>query len=364
MLKMEKTFPDLSIVIIARNEAGNIARSIESVLRAVEHYPQAEIVLVDSASTDETVEIARQYPISIVRLSPEWFLSASAGRYIGMRYTRGDLILCLDGDMELVTGWLDQAVPFIVESPEVAGVTGYRRDIHLHDGQISGEQDQHCDLGGHPVEVEYFGSAALYRRSALEQVGGFNPFIISNEEPELCMRLRYAGYKLMCIPCLMCKNYTLPLRSWEYFVRRFHTNLWLGYGQVPRYHLKTGMLWMIISEQGSYVVYLIGVLVSIIGLLLTLFFGNILFFGTWVFIVGVFLIVCWAKKRSLSEIWTSIVLQSFVAYGAVRGFLITPRSPEEYPTDAEIVQVHYNRGGLALRAGPHELLSLQREASR
>ena len=339
------TSPELSIVVIARNEAENIARAIESVLRAVEHYPQTEVVLVDSASTDATVEIARQYPINIVRLRPAWFLSAAAGRYIGMRYTRGDLIMYMDGDMELVTGWLDRAVPFILEHPELAGVAGCRHDIHLRDGQLVGEQNQYCDAEGRPVEVRHFGGAALYRRSALERVGGFNPYLISEEEPELCMRLRYAGYKLMHIPYLMCKNYTLPVESWTYFVHRFRTNLWLGHGQVPRYHLRTGMLWMAIRERGTFVVYLVGALISMIGLLLTILSANILFFGIWVLAVAAFLVVYCMKKRSLSKAWMSIVHQSFVAYGAVRGFLIAPRSPEGYPTDVEVVQVCHRRDG-------------------
>ena len=336
-------FPDLSVVIIARNEAENIARGIESVLRATEYCPQTEILLVDSASTDDTVDIARHYPISIVRLDPGWFLSAAAGRYVGMRYTQGDLILYMDGDMELVAGWLEQAVPFLAGRPELAGVAGYRHDIYIRDGKIIHEQDYGRYPQGRPIEAQYFAGAALYRRSALEQVGGFNPYLISDEEPELCMRLRHAGYKLMHLPYLMCNNYTLPVRSWDYFVRRFRANLWLGHGQVPRYHLKTGLLWTYLKERGTYVVYLIGALISVAIMLLTLLSGNIFFLEGWLLIVGVFLGVYWVKKRSLRETWLSIVHQSFAMYGAVCGFLITPRPPEEYPTDAEIIQLSRSR---------------------
>lgn len=341
------TFPDLSIVIIARNEVENIARAIESVLRGVEHWPQTEIVLVDSASTDETVEIARQYPINIVRLRPSWFLSAAAGRYIGMHYTRGDLILYMDGDMELVTGWLDQAVPFILEHPEVAGVTGYLCDVHMHNGQVISEQNQYCDSEGRPVEVQHFGGAALYRRSALEQVGGFNPYLIADEEPELCMRLRYAGYKLIHLPYLISRHYCIPPKSLAGQLRRARLNYFSGLGQVPRYHLGTRLFWIYLKERGSYVVYFIGVLISITTLLLTLFSGNIAFFGAWMLIVGAFLLVFLIKKRSLRKTCLSLLLQSFNAYGAVCGFLMTPRSPEEYPTDAEIIQVRCYGGGLA-----------------
>jgi glycosyltransferase involved in cell wall biosynthesis len=331
--------PDLSIVIIARNEAENIARAIESALRAAEPYPQAEVLLVDSASTDATVEIARRYPINIVRLNPAWFLSAAAGRTIGMRHTRGDLIQYVDGDMELAAGWLEQAVPFLVEHPELAGVTGYRHDIYMRDGAIVHEQDVDRAPHGQPVEVRHFAGAALYRRPALERVGGFNPYLFSEEEPELSMRLRRAGYKLMYIPYLICKNRTLPVNSWEYSVRRLRKNLWLGYGQALRYHLKSGMFWMTFWERGSYAAYLIGVLISIVSLLFALLGGNISLLVAWVLIVAALLAVYAIKKRSLRETWLSLALRTFIVYGAVRGFFIPPRPPEDYPTHVEVVQV-------------------------
>ena len=179
--------------------------------------------------------------------------------------------------------------------------------------------------------MPYFAGAAIYRRSALEQVGGFNPYIISDEEPELCMRLRHAGNRLVCLPYLMCKNYTLPVDTWDYFVRRFRTNLWVGYGQVLRYYLGTGLFWMYLKERGTYVVYFIGLLISFITLLLTLFSGNTSFFGTWLLIVVAFFVVYWIKKRSLRKVWLSFVHQSFAAYGAVRGFLMTPWPPSDRP---------------------------------
>src|SRR5512140_1055596 len=132
----------LSIVIIARNEAANIARTIESVLRAAARWPDAEILLVDSASTDETVEIARRYPINIVRLDPSWFLSVAAGRHIGMHYTRGELILHMDGDMELDSEWVERSVLYMLAHPQVAAVGGYYRNVYVRDGKIVNEEDQ------------------------------------------------------------------------------------------------------------------------------------------------------------------------------------------------------------------------------
>jgi glycosyltransferase involved in cell wall biosynthesis len=341
-------WPSISIVIIARNEAKNIARAIESVLRAVEHWPQAGILLVDSASTDETVEIASQYPITIVRLDPSWFLSASAGRHIGMHYTRADLMAYLDGDMELAPAWLDRAVPFLLEHPEAAGVDGYFRNVYIRDGQIIHEQDVRRNPPGTISEVTFFGGAAVYWRSALESVGGFNPYLVSLEEPELCMRLRYAGYKLFRLPYCMCKHYGPPFRSWQDSIRRFRKNLWVGYGQVPRYHLRTGLLWTALREWDAYsVIFLAGILIFIIIVLFAFVLQNGWLLVAWVLVLSAVLVTFWIKKRSLREALLSLVVQGLVAYSAVRGFLMSPRSPVDYPTDVEVIRVCDCRGDLA-----------------
>src|SRR5215469_3560219 len=58
---------ELSVVLITKNQAWNIARLIESVLDATSSVLSKEIILVDSASTDQTVEIAGRYPVTILR---------------------------------------------------------------------------------------------------------------------------------------------------------------------------------------------------------------------------------------------------------------------------------------------------------
>src|SRR5438874_587956 len=82
---------ELSVVLISKNQAWNISRLIESVLQATSSIISKEVILVDSASTDETVEMASRYPISIVRLQPGQRLSPAIGRYTGYTRTQPEL---------------------------------------------------------------------------------------------------------------------------------------------------------------------------------------------------------------------------------------------------------------------------------
>ena len=59
---------ELSVVLTTKNQAWNATRLIESVLEAISRLSSTEVTLVDSASADETVELARCYPVSILRL--------------------------------------------------------------------------------------------------------------------------------------------------------------------------------------------------------------------------------------------------------------------------------------------------------
>jgi glycosyltransferase involved in cell wall biosynthesis len=339
--------PTLSIIFIARNEEKNIRRSIESVLKIKENWPKSEIFLIDSASTDATVEIARQYPVNILRLNKDWPLTASAGRYMGTCYTRGELILFLDGDMEFNIAWLDQAVPLLAVQPDIAGVAGYRRDVYMENGQVVGEEDFLCDAHNHMVEVRDFGGAALYRRSALSQVGGFNPYLISEEEPELCIRLRHAGYRLVCLPELICRHYCVSTHSLDGLLRRGRLNYYAGHGQASRYHWGTPIFWMYQRERGPYWVYLAGVMMTVVALIVGLLLHQATVICGWLLLVAMVPLAYWIRRRSLRDaLLMTFVQHTLVAIGAVRGFLMPPKDPATYPTEVEVVQVMGHLGGL------------------
>lgn len=158
----------LSVVIIAKNEEHNIQRSIESVLEATAPLGETEIILVDSVSTDRTVEIAKNYPIKIIQLDPKFFISPSAGRFIGLKYTSGEFVYFLDGDMHLDKNWFKIALPLIEQNPKVAGIAGKCHEITFDDHfkEIKSENKDRFNVGEQVHRVKYLGQSVLYRRSA------------------------------------------------------------------------------------------------------------------------------------------------------------------------------------------------------
>src|SRR5436190_17729397 len=111
----------LSVVVIGKNEEKHIAECLRSVLVAAEAAGGAEVVYVDSASTDRTVEIVRALGVRTLALRPEWRLSPAAGRYVGFHNTSGELVMFVDGDTIIERDWLRRAVPYF-DRAEVAGV--------------------------------------------------------------------------------------------------------------------------------------------------------------------------------------------------------------------------------------------------
>src|SRR5262249_14626772 len=115
--------PMVSIIIKALNEERHIAMAIESSLAALRDI-DGEVILADSGSTDRTIEIARRYPVVIVRLNRIEDRSCGIGPQLGFQYSRGKYLLLIDGDMRLYPGFLPAALETLRQNPNLAGVGG------------------------------------------------------------------------------------------------------------------------------------------------------------------------------------------------------------------------------------------------
>ncbi|MEK6222295.1 MAG: glycosyltransferase, partial [Chloroflexota bacterium] len=116
--------PKCSIVVRAYNEAAHISKLLSGIMAQTKK--DFEIILVDSGSTDQTKQIASQYPVKIVHISPEEF---TFGRALnrGIQAAQGEFIVIISAHCYPVSqDWLSQLLsPF--SDPEVAVSYGKQR---------------------------------------------------------------------------------------------------------------------------------------------------------------------------------------------------------------------------------------------
>ena len=191
----------IGVVVIGRNEGNRLRQCLLSVLRKVK-----TVIYVDSGSTDGSVELARTLGVNVVELDLSIPFTAARARNAGFEYLLQidpwvEFVQFVDGDCLVVEGWLEKAAKVLNAKPEVVVVCGRRRE----EFPTNSVYNRLCDIEWDtPVgEAKACGGDAMMRVKALKQVGGFNPTLIAGEEPELCVRLRQAGGKIMRIDAEM-----------------------------------------------------------------------------------------------------------------------------------------------------------------
>lgn len=270
--------PSVSIVIIARNEEAHINKSLEAALRDAGSFG-GEIVLVDSGSTDRTLEIALGYPVKVVKIENSPALTAAATRQVGLANCDGDIVFFFDGDCVLAPGWVEAALKTLVDNPDIAGVMGRLDEVYFRDGVVVGEKVNACEMTNEtPIETHWVGGNAAYWRHALELAdGGFNPSIRSLEELELFLRLKKLGKKILLLPDTMVTHYTEDRWTFWATIGRYKRGLCMGYGQVLRSSIRNGFLMEFIRRESRSFLFGLAILFGILLILLDVFIGQLIF---------------------------------------------------------------------------------------
>lgn len=185
---------NVGVVIIGRNEGPRLVRCLESL---ADFMPK--VVYVDSGSTDHSLIEAKSRGAYVMSLDMTLAFTAARARNTGFDaivslFPELKFVQFVDGDCEVLDGWIEQSVLFLQSNPQVAVVNGVLNE-RFPDKTI---YNRLCDIEWKsPVgELKYCGGNALMRVDAFKNVGGFLPNLIAGEEPELCVRLRKKGWKI------------------------------------------------------------------------------------------------------------------------------------------------------------------------
>lgn len=222
-------WPLVSIVVLNRDGAAMLRRLLAGL---VEHtdYPRFELILVDNASSDESLDFIRRveapFPISIIANPHNESFSDACNQ--GAELANGELLLFLNNDVEpFEDGWLRELVACLARTGSSAGAVSSTLACPDHEHEASFEYGygvQHRGLGFREEEGmlvpellgweedpldEWLGedeerpavaaACLLVSREAFERVGGFtHGYVYGAEDIDLCLKLRTEGLEVLC----------------------------------------------------------------------------------------------------------------------------------------------------------------------
>jgi glycosyltransferase involved in cell wall biosynthesis len=202
----------ISVIIPVHNGCATLGECIQAVL--VSEHQVFETIVVDDSSNDESIEIARKYPVQLVELSGGPCGPAEA-RNRGAEVANGDILVFLDSDVLVYPDTLSKIVAALGENPTAAAVFGSYDENPSHTDFLS----QYKNLVHHFVHQNdledaetFWGGCGAVRREIFQQIGGFDAIRYAKpsiEDIDLGYRLRAAGHKIILRKDIQVKHLKL-----------------------------------------------------------------------------------------------------------------------------------------------------------
>lgn len=238
----------------------NVAQYLDRVLPAAlaQTYPIKEFVIVDDGSKDNTLEVARKYPVTI--LQHEKNKGLAAVRNTALAYVKTEFIAAIDADVQLEPDWLERLMPNF-ERPGVVGVGGKLTEKYTKGPANAYRTDKMRQHYGDQWLLDpgpLGGCDTVFRTEILREMGGYNEQYRTNyEDCDMCQRILAKGYHLVYEPatCWHLREDTISsiLRTaWRW---DFYQNYFAGEYNSPlrRYlaNLRTGrwLVWKHLTER-------------------------------------------------------------------------------------------------------------------
>jgi GT2 family glycosyltransferase len=257
--------PSVLIVVVCFNRVADTLACLASLANLI--YARYEVLVIDNASSDGTVEQVRaRFPEHVV-LETGANLGYAGGNNLGLRraIAQGyDYALLLNNDAEVAAGSLEALIAAAEGDPSVglAGPTIYYADrpstiwsaggiIQWHQGKTAMRGLDEIDNGQYarPAEVDFLsGCALLVKRAAVERVGLLDErFFLYYEDTEWCVRLRRAGFRVVQVPAArLIHRIPLDARDTQPYVTYYMTRNRLLFlqlvGAKPRTWLHAALL--------------------------------------------------------------------------------------------------------------------------
>lgn len=238
----EKQHPSMSIIILNRNNMNVIFRCVDSLLAFSDSY-QAEIIVVDNASTDGSYEkLVEEYGNRIKVVKNERN-GCACGRNLGVKHATGEMLLFLDSDQWVIGGHYMDAAFEVLEKHSNVGAVGWAAGWFT-ENNLGGPIVDYLPNRGIKgpwvmcrTDIAYLGSGGLLmKKSLFQEIGGFDEFYDPTcfEDTDISLKIRDAGFELAYCPYTAImhlphqttnsgsKQHTLLMdRNGEYFMNKW-----------------------------------------------------------------------------------------------------------------------------------------------
>jgi len=214
---------EVSIVIRSKNEEKYIGNVLDMIYK--QSYQKFEIIVVDSGSTDKTIEIAKRYNARVFEIKPEDFTYGYALNY-GFERAKGKYVVCLSAHAIPVNqGWLGALLSNLVEE-KIAGVMG--KEIPHPDCnpfEYASLIRKYKKYGSKKVEISQkndltFGNANCVLRKDIWERIHFNEELLFGEDYDWAEKVKDLGYRLTYEPeAVVYHSHNLSIKE---VYRRFY----------------------------------------------------------------------------------------------------------------------------------------------
>jgi len=189
-VEVNSTSDFVSMVVTTLNEE----RYIEPCLKALKNqtYDNKEIIVVDSKSKDKTVEIARRYADKIIVQD----CIIPAGRNLGAKEARGNILLFVDADVTLSPNWINIVLPHLHEDKVIAVYGDLLPNEMKLKSWLAYAREELSNLFLRRIRMPCFGklgTAVAIKKVAFKKVGGFAEEYACCDDVNLSLRLREYG---------------------------------------------------------------------------------------------------------------------------------------------------------------------------
>jgi len=236
----DSQFPLVSVIVVSYNSEKYISQCLDSILKS--NDPQIEILVVDNASTDNSLKIIEQFQKNITIIKNKKNQGFAEGNNVGIKHSSGEIILLINPDAYLTRNSITELIkPFLSDeqvmitgpkilypnSKKIQSAGGILHDNGLTDHIGNGETDE--GQYDESKEVDYVtGAVMAIRKKLFEKTGLFSESYKPAyfEELEKCVQAKKLNYKILFQPKSEAFHYestTLKALS-KPFLKHYHTN--------------------------------------------------------------------------------------------------------------------------------------------